>query len=73
MREFDHRIERWHKAKIKIISEQHFDEMRNWIIDNIDGHDKHVDWRYLTIMENVYLDCRFRYERHLQWFILRWS
>jgi hypothetical protein len=71
--EFDPKVERWHKVKIKIHTPDHFNEMRNWIYDNIDGYAKHVDWRYVTIMEDIYLDCRFRYERDYEWFILRWQ
>lgn len=73
MREFDPKVEKWHKVRIKINSEQHFDEMRNWIYDNIDGYAKHVDYRYVCVMEDVYLDCRFRHERDCEWFILRWQ
>ena len=68
-RSFSSNVEKWYKAKIKIASTEHLDEVTNWLIDNIDGYNKHADWK---LTENGYLDFRFRYERHCEWFILRW-
>ena len=69
-RKFDNKVERWYKAKIKILSTEHLDQVIIWIHNNIDGYNKHCDWKFI---EDGYLDLRFRHEKDYEWFILRWS
>lgn len=69
-RSFDTNVERWHKVKIRIDSPEKLDEVTTWLLENIQGWNKHADWR---LVEGGYLDLRFRHEKDCEWFILRWG
>lgn len=48
---------------------QKYTDIVEWIFKNIDGQYKHARWR----IDHEYIKVKFRYERDILLFTLRWS
>lgn len=60
----------WYKATINISSHKHFEEILQWIGDNIQGYRKHIVWRKTG---DEKFEIRFRFDKDYSLFILRWG
>lgn len=68
--EFHKSTNGWYETTIKVETSRRFEELLNWITDNLQGHHKHTIWR---LTENNDFTIRFRYSRDYEWFLLRWA
>lgn len=67
----------WYQYIIQPDPEQDYNSFFNyyqsiltWLYDSVDGCERHARW---SILDNYALQFRFRYERDLIKFVLRWS
>ena len=49
--------------------EEKYQEIIQWLYDNIDNCERHVRW----ILEEDSINVRFRFEKDYSWFMLRWG
>jgi hypothetical protein len=68
--------EKWHEYCIHNEQKQYTDVLRKhslisiWITENVDGPFRHARW---TLTEDLTIKVKFRYEKNLISFMLKWA